>query len=151
MALIQPAGVRAIKHPVDLSDADERRRLSASGLKAFFRIVAAWGLTGNDARTLIGGISNGKYQDLKRLVEARNVEGIKPLSQDQLQRISYLIGITKALRILHGAEIADEWMRMQNANPMFAGGRPIDLALKGGIPALAEIRKLLDSRRGMNA
>jgi hypothetical protein len=137
MALIQPAGVRATKHPVDLSDADERRRLSASGLKAFFRIVEAWGL-------------NGK-QELKRLVEARNVEGIKPLSQDQLQRISYVIGITKALRILHGTEIADEWMRLQNANPMFAGGRPIDLALKGGIPALAEIRKLLDSRRGMNA
>lgn len=149
MLNVQPAGIEVQAPLVDLADETERRRLTPAALKAFFRIVDAWNLSAVTGRALIGGMSNGKYQDLKRRIETGG--DARPLSQDELQRISYLIGITKALRILHGPDLADTWMRLANSNPMFGGRAPIDCAIVGGIPALIEIRRLLDARRGMNA
>jgi hypothetical protein len=147
----QPTGIVAPKPPINLSNEAERQRLTPGGLKAFFRITAAWRVTAVQSRQLIGGMSNGKYQDLKRRVESGDAEDIRPLSQDELQRMSYVIGITKALRILHAPALADAWMTLPNTNRMFGGDLPLNYALHGGIPALAEIRRLLDARRGMNA
>jgi len=145
-----PAETISSFSPVDLSDETESRRLSAPGLKAFFRIADAWHLTGPQSRQLLGGMSNGKYQDLKRRIELGDTD-VRPLGQDCLQRISYFVGITKALRILHSPGLADSWMTRPNRNRMFGGDTPLAFALRGGIPALAEIRRLLDGRRGMNA
>ena len=148
---IQPAGIETQAPLVDLADEAERRRLTPSALKAFFRIVDAWGVSAAVGRALLGGVSNGKYQELKRRIEDGTADDVRPLSQDELQRVSYLIGITKALRILHGPDLADRWMTLPNRNRIFGGRAPVDYATAGGIPALIEIRRLLDARRGMNA
>ena len=127
----------------DLSRPEERLRLSSAALKAFFNIVKHWQIRDEDARTLLGGISNGAYYQLKQ-----NTGTIRPIEQDRLLRISYLIGIFKALNILYSQRLADRWMLLANSNPVFAGSSPLEYILQGGAPAMEVVRELLDARRG---
>jgi hypothetical protein len=127
---------------VDLASLEARERLSPSALKAFFNIMQHWGVRDEDARQLLGGVSNGPYYDMKRDPEGR------VLDTDRLLRISYLIGIFKALNILHSEALADAWVRLPNANRMFGGAAPLTYMLKGGVPAMQMVRRLLDARRG---
>jgi Protein of unknown function (DUF2384) len=128
----------------DLSRLEERRRLSAAALKALFNIVSHWKIRDEDARELLGGISNGAYYQLKKNPRTPG----KSLDQDKLVRISYLIGIFKSLNILYSQRLADQWMRLPNSNPIFAGRTPLDYILRGGTPAMDMLRRLLDARRG---
>jgi Protein of unknown function (DUF2384) len=126
----------------DLSRTEERRRLSAAALKALFNIVDRWEVRDEDARKLLGDISNGTYYKLK--LNPRS----KTLDQDRLRRISYLIGIFKSLNILYSQRLADQWMRLPNTNPIFAGSTPLEYVVRGGQPAMDMVRRLLDARRG---
>jgi hypothetical protein len=128
----------------DLSRSEERRRLSGAALKALFNIVKHWQVRDEDARELLGGISNGAYYQLKQNTGA----AVKTLEQDRLLRISYLIGIFKSLNILYSQRLADQWMQLPNTNPIFAGRTPLDYVLRGGTPAMDVVRRLLDARRG---
>ena len=128
----------------DLSRPEERRRLSAAALKALFNIVDRWQIRDEDARQLLGGISNGAYYLLKQNARA----SAKTLDQDRLMRISYLIGIFKSLNILYSQRLADQWMQLPNTNPIFAGRTPLDYIVRGGAPAMDIVRRLLDARRG---
>jgi hypothetical protein len=128
----------------DLSRLEERRRLSPAGLKALFNIVNHWKIRDEDARELLGGISNGAYYQLKKNPRTPG----KSLDQDKLVRISYLIGIFKSLNILYSQRLADQWMQLPNSNPIFAGRTPLDYILRGGTPAMDMLRRLLDARRG---
>jgi hypothetical protein len=128
----------------DLSRLEERRRLSAAALKALFNIVSHWKIRDEDARELLGGISNGGYYQLKKNPRTPG----KSLDQDKLVRISYLIGIFKSLNILYSQRLADQWMQLPNSNPLFAGRAPLDYILRGGTPAMDMLRRLLDARRG---
>jgi uncharacterized protein (DUF2384 family) len=128
----------------DLSRPDERRRLSAAALKALFNIVHHWKVRDEDTRELLGGISNGNYYQLKKNPRTPG----KTLDQDKLTRISYLIGIFKALNILYSQRLADQWMQLPNSNPIFAGRTPLEYILSGGTQAMNTLRRLLDARRG---
>jgi hypothetical protein len=86
-------------------------------LKALFNIVKHWQIRDEDARELLGGISNSAYYQLKQNTGA----SVKALEQDRLLRISYLIGIFKSLNILYSQRLADQWMQLPNTNPIFAG------------------------------
>jgi uncharacterized protein (DUF2384 family) len=126
---------------IDLSDQQERERLSAGALPVFFNIMSHWKIKDEDARKLLGGIGNSTYYDYKK--NPRRV-----LDQDKLIRISYLIGIFKALHILHGQALADRWVQMPNRNRIFGGQTPLAYMIKGGTPAMQIVRRLLDARRG---
>ena len=126
---------------VDLAAKAERQRLSPSAIKAFLNIMARWRLRDEDARALLGGMSNGPFYEMKKNPD-------RLLDADRLLRISYLIGIFKALNILYSTALADAWMTRSNTNPIFGGDTPLDYVRKGGIPALQTVRRLLDSRRG---
>lgn len=126
----------------DLSRPDERRRLSPAALRTFFNIMDRWQVRDEDARELLGGISNGAFYQWKGKAAGRT------LDQDRLTRVSYLIGIFKALNILYSETLADRWMQLPNSNPLFAGRTPLAFVLQGGTPALATLRQLLDARRG---
>jgi hypothetical protein len=69
------------------------------------------------------------------------------LDADRLTRISYVIGIYKALRILHSDKIADAWVQLPNRHTIFAGGTPLAYMSHGGLPAMQTVRRLLDGRR----
>ena len=127
--------------PPDLHDPATRERLSRSALKAFFRIVDRWKVSDETARDLFGGVSNGTFYKMKR-------ESARVLSADELLRISYLVGIFKALHVLYSESLADQWMARPNTNPIFGGRTPLDYVHAGGIPAMQAVRRLLDARRG---
>jgi hypothetical protein len=124
----------------DLGARAERERLSTPGLRAFFNIMARWKLRDEDARALLGGISNGPFYEMKRDPE-------RVLDADRLMRISYVIGMYKALHILHADTLADEWVQLPNRNPIFTGQTPLAYVLRGGLPAMQTVRRLLDARR----
>ena len=65
-ALAYPATMYAPPALPDLSRLEERRRLSPAALRAFFNIMERWEIRDEDARQLLGGISNGKYYQLKQ-------------------------------------------------------------------------------------
>lgn len=67
-----------------------------------------------------------------------------------LRRVSYLVGIFKALNILYSEELADRWMQLPNKNRIFGGDTPLAYLIRGGLPAFQTVRRLLDARRGGN-
>ncbi|HEX6822863.1 MAG TPA: antitoxin Xre-like helix-turn-helix domain-containing protein [Candidatus Sulfotelmatobacter sp.] len=140
LAVVPDLGLDLRKIP-DLADPATRARLSPAAIVAFFSIVDKWQLRNEDAMAMLGGISHGRYFELKR-----NRKGL--LSQDELTRISLLIGIFKALNILFGQRLANQWTSRPNSNPMFNGAPPLQYLSRGGVPAMIGVRRLLDSRRG---
>jgi hypothetical protein len=58
------------------------------------------------------------------------------LDADTLTRLSYLVGIFKALNILYSEALADAWIQRPNANRIFGGQTPLAYMIKGGLPAL---------------
>lgn len=70
------------------------------------------------------------------------------LDTDRLQRVSYLVGIFKALNVLYSEKLADAWMQRPNSNRIFGGQTPLAYLMKGGLPAMQTVRWLLDARRG---
>jgi hypothetical protein len=102
--------------------------------------MTRWKMRDEDARALLGGVSNGPFYEMKRKPD-------RLLETDRLTRVSYLIGIFKALRILHAEALADEWVRLPNQNRIFAGLTPAEYMIRGGLPAMQTVRRLLDARR----
>src|SRR5437762_224029 len=126
--------------PPDLGGRAERERLSTPALNGFFNLMARWNVSDGDARALLGGVTNGPFYEMKRRRD-------RVLDGDRLTRISYLIGMFKALRILHSTRLADEWIHLPNRNPIFAGATPLAYMIRGGLPAMQTVRRLLDARR----
>ena len=126
---------------VDLSSRAERERLSPSALKGFFKLAAAWQVRDDDARELLGGLSASSFYDWKKNPD-------RVLEVDRITRISYLLGIYKALHILYGDKLADEWVNLPNTNIIFGGRTPLAMMLGGGLLAMQTVRQLLDARRG---
>jgi hypothetical protein len=135
-----PATRYTTEPPPDLGTRAAREGLSGPALKAFFNIAARWKVRDEDARALLGGVTNGPFYEMKRKPD-------RMLDTDRLTRISYLIGIFKALNILHSRKLADEWVRLPNSNPIFAGETPLGYMIRGGLPAMQTVRRLLDARR----
>ena len=135
-----PATRYALEAPPDLASREVRDRLSAPGLKAFFAIMDKWKVRDEDARALLGGVTHGPFYEWKK-------DPNRTLDTDRLTRVSYLIGIFKALHILHGKTLADEWVQLPNTNPIFAGQTPLHYMIRGGLPAIQTVRRLLDARR----
>jgi len=140
----RPPGYPATRyHPaplVDLSVRSERERLSPPALRAFFNIMTRWQVRDEDARALLGGVTNGPFYEMKKNPD-------RVLDPDRLLRISYLVGIFKALNLLYSDTLADAWIRRPNANAVFAGQTPLAYLTTGGLPAMQIVRRLLDARR----
>ena len=137
-----PASRYAVQSVVDLSAKADRDRLSPSAVKGFLNIMATWRVRDADAMRLLGGVSNGRFYAMKKAPDAA------VLDQDELQRVSFLVGIFKALNILFGDELADSWVQLPNQNRVFGGATPLAYLIRGGLPAFQTVRRLLDARRG---
>ena len=102
--------------------------------------MTRWQVRDEDARALLGGVSNGPFYEMKKNPE-------RVLDPDRLLRISYVIGIFKALNLLYSSTLADAWMGRPNSNAIFAGQTPLAYLVAGGLPAMQVVRRLLDARR----
>lgn len=120
----------------DLSDQAVRRRLGPAGWTAFRRILSIWQAPEETSRRLLG------------LAPETNLDSVDPerLSEEQMLRISYLIGIYKGLHILLNDPLSDEWVRRPNDDGMFGGQAPVEYMAGGGIAALRNVRRMIDAR-----
>jgi hypothetical protein len=138
-----PAGIAANRS----SGAVATRRRPSAGIRsrrssAIFRIAEAWQLTSEEARTLPGSPSRSTYFNWKKA-------GNGQLGRDALERVSYILGIYKALQILlPDAAAADAWVRKPNAAPLFGGRPALQRMLSGNVADLYVVRQYLDAWHG---
>lgn len=119
----------------------DRARLSGTALKAFVRLSERWELSNPDAAALLG-VSGSTWDRIK----AGKWDGA--LSQDQLTRVSAIVGIFKGLHLLFADGMADRWPRLPNRGPVFERRSPIAAMIEGGIPRMLETRQYVDALRG---
>jgi uncharacterized protein (DUF2384 family) len=118
------------------------RDLGATALRTFFRIAELWRLGADEQMTLLGITSPSTFYKWKKTPPRK-------LSPDMLERISYVMGIYKALQILLPNERqADSWVRRENTNPLFGGRAPLERMLSGQVSDLYVVRRHLDAARG---
>lgn len=114
---------------------------NAIALKAFFNITQKWGLTSEQEKILIGNSTSTFYR------WKNDKDG--SLTKDTLERISYILGIYKALRILFPTEeAAHSWIKKPNKAPLFNGKSALDKLLAGRVIDLADVRRYLDAECG---
>jgi hypothetical protein len=117
-------------------------RLAGPALRTFFAIAEAWRLSNDEAMKLLGDPPRSTFYEWKRAGDGR-------LPRDTLERISYVLGIYKALQILlPDPAIADGWIRKPNAAPLFGGRSALDRLLSGNVGDLFVVRQYLDAVRG---
>lgn len=119
------------------------RDLSAAGLRAFFNIARDWALNTDAQMVLLGAPGRSTFFKWKSAPESAD------LKRDTLERLSYLLGIYKALQILlPDATAADAWVKKPNSAPLFGGKSALDRILGGNVADLVAVRQYLDARRG---
>ena len=117
-------------------------QLSHTALTAFFNICDAWGLNAEDERVLLGAPPRSTFFKWKS-------SRAGSLAADTLERISYVMGIYKALHILlPTSEAADSWVKKPNKASMFAGKTALERMRAGHVIDLADVRRYLDAERG---
>jgi antitoxin Xre/MbcA/ParS-like protein len=117
-------------------------QLGSTALTAFFEITGSWGLTTEEERQLLGNPPRSTFFKWKS-------ERAAKLTPDTLERISYVMGIYKALRILLPTEAsANAWVKKPNSAPLFGGRSALDRMLGGRVIDLADVRRYLDAERG---
>jgi hypothetical protein len=117
-------------------------RLGPPAIRGFFNIARLWSLTQQEQQALLAlpRSTLAKYR-----AHPENVQ----LSPDTLERISYLLGIYKALQILiPDPQQADEWVRRPNTAPLFGGAPALTRMLGGHVSDLYVVRQYLDAERG---
>jgi len=114
----------------------------AAGMRAFFAIADKWGLSTDEAIALLGHPSRSTFYNWKN-----GHIGQVAHSFDLASRISYVLGIFKALEILYQRpELADRWVRQPNK--AFGGQSAMERMRAGHMVDLAAVRNYLDSVRG---
>lgn len=118
-------------------------QMSRAALQAFFGIAEDWRLTNEQQRILLGSPAESTFFKWKKNKDGR-------LSLDTLDRVSYVMGIHKALRIIFGdIKAVQRWIHAPNDAPHFGGRTAIDLMTGSGhLEDLAMVRRYLDAERG---
>jgi len=120
----------------------DRKTLSPPALRAFFRIAELWELSVAEQMALLGVTARSTFFKWKKDPEVE-------LPKDTLERISYILGIYKALQILlPDPHAADVWIRQPNQAPLFAGQTALERMLSGHVADLFVVRRYLDAQRG---
>lgn len=116
--------------------------LGGPALRSFFKIAEAWTLSEREQMKLLGLESRSTLHSWKSGRVAK-------ISADTIERISYMLGIFKAINILLPDNArADAWMRAPNDAPLFGGKSALDRMTSGNVSDLFVVRQYLDAQRG---
>ena len=129
------------KHLSPAASAGGNRDLIA--VRAAMKILDKWGCTPEQQQNILqlSKATFYRYRD----------EGTKSasLSRDQLTRISYLLNMHSALRIVFSnPENTYGFMSMKNNNAFFNGATPLSIIESGDFVSLHEVAKRVDVLRG---
>lgn len=124
---------------------DLRRRTSRPtkdlrppALRAFFGIANAWSLDEREQMQLLGISSRSTLQSWK-------AGRISKVRADTIERISYILGIFRAINtLLPDERRADAWLRAPNKAPLFGGRSALDRMTAGRVGNLYVVRQYLD-------
>ena len=107
-------------------------------LEAFFTIAERWALSTDEQIRLLGSPGRSTFFKWKK-------EG-GTLPPDTGERLSHLLAVVKALRILFTRdERGDEWIR--RSNDFFDGMSALDV-MQDGVSGIYRVRQYLDAQRG---
>lgn len=120
--------------------AQQPAKTAQVGLAVFFNIMNAWQVKAKEQMVLLGSPAESTFYNWKKGKVAH-------LSQDTLERISYILGIYKALGILFPSRTqADAWPK--KPNKAFNDMSALEFMLKGNMIHLSDMRRYLDAQRG---
>ena len=108
--------------------------------RAVINLFNRWGLTDEEAVTLLGGIVTRTYGRWK-------AGDLGRVTVDQSARLSNLMGIHKALRLMF-KEPARGYGWIKRPNAVFGGAAALDIMLGGQLTDLMRVRRYLDAARG---
>ncbi|WP_305967441.1 antitoxin Xre-like helix-turn-helix domain-containing protein [Marinobacter salsuginis] len=108
-------------------------------LKGFFNICTEWRCSSEEAALLLGGVSVetlSRYQTLPH----------QKLERETLKRISYVLGIYKALRTLYPtAERANHRIRLPTDDSPFNGQSALEYMSEGSLERLRQARQYFEA------
>ena len=126
-----------------LDEAGSDRDLGGPALRTFFNIASRWVLTEGEQIKILGLEDRFTLQRWK----AKAQFGPVPIGRDALERISYVLGIYKAINtLLPDQHQADAWVRAPNAAPLFSGRSALDRMAAGNVSDLYLVRQYLDAQ-----
>lgn len=115
---------------------EDPKKVSSVALVVFFNISKGWKLTPKQELSLLGSPPRSTFYKWKK-------GQVKVLSHDTLERISYVMGVYKALRkIFPTAEQANTWPI--KPNKAFESYSALDYMLQGSVQHLSDVRRYLD-------
>jgi hypothetical protein len=120
-------------------DPEFRECVSGAARRAFLNIAEVWSLTEMEQVDLLA------LDDLAALEQFRQPSD-ESLPGDVLLRISYLLGIYRALHILLPRNAADDTVRRSNKNVLFGGKSALDLMTTRDLADLAKVRAYFDGQ-----
>jgi len=102
-----------------------------------------WNCSADQQRALLGAISTTTFYKYRRIPSVR-------LPHDTLERISYLMGIHKALSIIfsNNRDRVYTWVNSPNTAAPFNGQTALKYMLAGRVVDIADVRRYLDGVRG---
>lgn len=112
---------------------------AAAMFRAAINLFGKWELTDEQAATLLD-MPVRSYRRWK-------AEGAGRISRDGSARLSNLMGIHKALRIVF-AESQRGYAWIKAGNEAFGGGSALDVMLGGELTDIMRVRRYLDAARG---
>jgi uncharacterized protein (DUF2384 family) len=127
-----------LSFPQTFADSSDRTRLSPVAIQAMRQIAEHWRLKGDESAALLG-VSPSTWD---RMAAGKWDQA---LSQDQLTRVSAVLGLFKDLHLLFADEMADRWIRLRNKGPLFENRAPIEAMIEGGIPMMLDVRRHVEA------
>ena len=122
-------------------DVDKAKNVSIHGFKAALNLMDKWGWTAEEKQNVLC-IKKSAFFKFKADPSLVN------LNRDQLERISYLLNIHQALRIVFdNPENVYGFVNMPNNNDYFFGKTPREIMTNGNMAYLYEVYKRIDSLR----
>lgn len=125
---------------------EKRQSLSSPAIRAFVKLCDLWQLNEKERLVLLGSVARSTFYAWAQKAS----KGAKlTLPLDVLLRISALLGIHKALRIIFTTkDDGIEWLYRSNQGRNFGGQSPKEIMLSGTQDGLMQVRRHLDAWRG---
>lgn len=117
-----------------------QEHIAQAGLQAFNNIADKWNLSEYERCSLLGLSSESAAAILQENISSSS------LDENVLQRISYLLGIYKALhQLLPSADAANNWVHQVNSAPIFNGNSALNHLVTGDLTDFAALRNYLNA------
>lgn len=108
-------------------------------IKAMSRLFTKWDLDPVESARLLDMTDDSWRQ-------VQNGNYAIELTENQMMRVSCILGIHLSLQVLFSAPTEDKWISLPNSGPLFSGARPVDAMIAGGLETMLRLRRELEAQ-----